>query len=95
MRRVLSTRSRKAARTYTLRVEPAGAEGRHLHAAAAGDARRPHEHVQPARDTDTLKHAENDSPGATVPGECRSASAGAVIGSKQMTSEIDGAKICA
>ena len=46
-------------------------------------------------ETDTLKRAENDSPGATASGAWRSASAGAVIGSKQMTSAIAGAKICA
>src|SRR3954447_15912037 len=46
-------------------------------------------------ETDTLNRAENDSPGATASGEWRSASAGAVIGSKQMMSALAGAKICA
>jgi len=41
--------------------------------------------------TDTEKRAVNDEPGATVAGACRNASAGAVIGSKQMVSAIAGA----
>jgi hypothetical protein len=50
--------------------------------------------LRPACDTDTLKRAVKVSPGATVRGERRRASAGAVIGSKQMRSSTSGAKIC-
>ena len=45
--------------------------------------------------TDTLKRAAKDSPGATASGEWRRASAAAVIGSKQTMSALAGAKICA
>ena len=68
-----------------------GPEGRQLHAAAAGHAGGEDDDAQAAGDTDTLKRALKVSPGATVPGE----TAGAVIGSKQMTSAIFGAKTCA
>jgi hypothetical protein len=52
---------------------------------------RPYLNAQVVDMTDTEKRAVNDEPGATVAGSCRNASAGAVIGSKQMTSVIAGA----
>ncbi len=90
VRHLVRASRKRAGRTYTLRVSPRGL--------AAGEytvrlrARVHHAHA--AGDTATVKRAVNVSPGATAPGERRSASGGAVIGSKLTTSSVSGANTC-